>query len=285
MLRFLTTIGVCLWIVLGIAWFVSLAPTATDQPPKNNGEAQQSREDSKKNKTSVVSVIEVRSWDFVHTYKDETTAASTLIIAIFTIILGVFTVRLSGSTRIAAVAASRSADAAVAMELPWLRVDVPNELEKVNGPQDDWGGLIWDVETAELPEYSKISEIDFRNIGRTVAAPVKLELGYKVVRELPRQEPSYTWGRQCDHGTVILPDNQTVTIECAGFCISLTAGERASINDGRAILWVFGALSYIDFLQQPHTCRFCWRWGCQDGVGLYHFYKVEGMPPEYTAKS
>jgi hypothetical protein len=50
------------------------------------------------------------------------TAIGTLIIATFTAILGIFTVSLARSTRIAADAAKRSSDAAIDLEVPRLSV-------------------------------------------------------------------------------------------------------------------------------------------------------------------
>jgi hypothetical protein len=55
--------------------------------------------------------------EFVHNNRDDINAYSTIVIAIFTAVLGVFTVSLAGSTRLAAQAAER---ALVDLERPWL---------------------------------------------------------------------------------------------------------------------------------------------------------------------
>jgi hypothetical protein len=182
-------------------------------------------------------------------------------------------------------AADLSARAAVAIESPFIRVDAPDELARVENAQDDDGGLIWDVQSPDLPEFSRIYEIEFRNIGRTTAAPTKLQLGWKVALPLAPEEPAYTWSRRCDNGTALPGDNKPYTIECSKFCIVLSAKDRELISAKTAALWVFGALTYRDFLDEPHVSRFCWRWGCPDGVGLYYFYTDEQTPTRYIAKS
>jgi hypothetical protein len=75
------------------------------------------------------------------------------------------------------------------------------------------------------------------------------------------------------------------TLECFKFCIVLTAQERTAIAANTAAQWVFGALTYRDFLDESRVSRFCWRWGCPDGVGLYYFYRDEHTPSQYIAKS
>jgi hypothetical protein len=221
----------------------------------------------------------------VDAWHDDLTAAATVIIAVFTTILGVFTVSLARSTSIASNAAKRSADAAIAMELPFIRADPPEDLTKVENIEDDRGGLIWDVETLDLPEFSRLYGLTFRNIGRTTAAPTKLELGWKVALTLPPESPVYTWSRRCDHGTVILPGNEPFQLDCNNFCIALTAQDRSEIAADNKALWVFCALTYRNFFDETQTSRFCWRWGCPDGVGLYYFHTDEHTPAEYTAKS
>src|ERR1700722_5640122 len=60
----------------------------------------------------------------IDSWHDDLTAAATIVIAIFTTILGVFTVSLARSTRIAAIAADLSARAAINIELPILVAEV-----------------------------------------------------------------------------------------------------------------------------------------------------------------
>lgn len=215
------------------------------------------------------------------------TAVGTLIIAVFTTVLGLFTISLAGSTRIAANAASKSADAVIAIELPLIRVNNPDDLWRTEDINDDGGGQQWNVDVPLLPEFSRIYGLKFRNLGRTTASPTKLQLGWEVTKVLSVRKPRYNWERRCDHGSVI-PSNtegdDAIEIECVGFCIALSEQDRALIQEGKAALWVFGALTYLDFLDLPRTRRFCWKWGCPDGTGLYYFHTEEGAPAQYTKK-
>jgi hypothetical protein len=222
---------------------------------------------------------------FLQTYNGAVTAVATIAISVFTFFLVRVSNRQARLTRDAVNVAKRSADAAIAIELPFIRADAPDELTKVENIEDDTGGLIWDVETPDLPEFSRIYNLTFRNIGRTTAAPIKLELGWKVALSLGPEEPVYTWSRRCDHGTVLPGDNQPYQLDCSKFCVVLAAEDQHVIYANTAALWVFGALTYRDFLNESHVSRFCWRWGCPDGVGLYYFYTDEHTPAQYTAKS
>jgi uncharacterized membrane-anchored protein len=57
-----------------------------------------------------------RSAHLIDTYHDDVNAVSTIIIALFTAVLGVFTIRLAKSTRIAADAAKLNAEALMTAE-------------------------------------------------------------------------------------------------------------------------------------------------------------------------
>jgi hypothetical protein len=90
--------------LLGIAWVGSL-PWPSCEPPKPSAEAQQKDNAPQKYCASISGAIFTYIGHFIHDNQDEITAASTPIIAIFTAILGIFTIRLSRSTRVTADAA------------------------------------------------------------------------------------------------------------------------------------------------------------------------------------
>jgi hypothetical protein len=220
--------------------------------------------------------------DFVDKNNAAVTALSTVVIAIFTTILGVFTVSLAKSTRIAALAANRTAETAVALELPHIRVDRPRELLKTDSAEDNDGGLVWDTEFPELPQFSRIYDISFRNIGRSTASPTALLLGWQVTNHL-RGDPQFCWSQECRHQSVI-PADKEATISFDSFGIELTDQQRLAVKNKEAALWLYGRLEYEDFMDEPHFIGFCWRWGCPDGVGLYYFYVDEKTPQQYRAK-
>ena len=126
MLKLLTTIAVLLWIAVGMAELVSLAPIPHDYVPVNNKDAKQSQDCGKENNPSFIRVLICASGSLVDTYHDDITAGSTLVIAFFTGIFGWFTISLSKATRIAVDAAKQSSDAALAIELPIIRCSIPN---------------------------------------------------------------------------------------------------------------------------------------------------------------
>lgn len=116
MLKLLTTVAVILWIVVGMVALVSFAPTVENAPDRST-EEQKGRQCKEKSPTSLVRTVFCNVGGFVDAYHDDISAASTVIIAIFTTILGLFTISLSNSTRIAAKAAEK---ALTELERPWL---------------------------------------------------------------------------------------------------------------------------------------------------------------------
>ena len=94
-------------------------------PCKQTGDQQEKAQSAKEGcgfATSASYRLTVASVDWIDQRHDFVTAASTVVIAIFTIILGIFTVSVARATRVAANAADLSARAAVAIELPIIRV-------------------------------------------------------------------------------------------------------------------------------------------------------------------
>src|SRR5271165_6663113 len=111
MLKFLSTIAVVLWIFVGMAELLSLAPPTVNQTPVNSGETKKADKCGEENNPSLIRMIFCDIGGLIDVYHDNITAASTLVIAAFTVILGIFTMRLAKSTRIAADAAKDTAAA------------------------------------------------------------------------------------------------------------------------------------------------------------------------------
>jgi hypothetical protein len=98
MLRFLATIAVILWIVLGMAALVSFAPKIEDRP-RYNTEQHNAVKCYEEGSPSLIRTIFCWSGDFIDAYHEDISAVSTVIIAIFTAILGYATWFLYGATR------------------------------------------------------------------------------------------------------------------------------------------------------------------------------------------
>jgi hypothetical protein len=89
--------------------------------------------------------------DFVYRNRDDINAYSTIVIAIFTAILGMFTVSLARSTRVAAEAAEK---ALVDLERPWLFIE---------------NAIIIHIVTPATLEVAWTVRLIVRNIGRAPA--------------------------------------------------------------------------------------------------------------------
>jgi hypothetical protein len=165
MLRLLTRVALVIWIVLGIADLVSLAPTAVEGPPVHGSEAQQGRNGTGKSKPSIIGRAFVDLGDLVHAYKDEITAGSTFIIAVFTTILGLFTVSLARSTRQAANSAAESSEAAVAAERGFI-VEV---LKTFNLDPAFWAARYPNSPTMTSAGSDLKTTISLKNYGKTPA--------------------------------------------------------------------------------------------------------------------
>jgi len=188
------------------------------------------------------------------------TTAATVVIALFTAVLGIFTVRLAISTRaaadaarIAADAAKRSADVAVAIELPTLLV-VSVELE-----YRSWSSAMGSDKVYKAPSRIKIA---LKNFGRTPAIMTSYCAHWKVADALP-DSPVYSGIVRCPSGTVVAPD-EIESLEPDTWNLELAPADAEAINAGDTNLWVYGFISFRDFLGQQHTTGYCAVW--RDGV-------------------
>src|ERR1035437_444117 len=122
------TMFVAVLIIVGV---LGIGGWSCHQPPKPNSETAQIKNNTGKDCSTFYGTIIAGFHDsgtFVTANHDEINAASAVAIAIFTAVLSVFTISLSGSTRIAANAAKESADVAnktlIATQRPWVTADV-----------------------------------------------------------------------------------------------------------------------------------------------------------------
>lgn len=209
----------------------------------------------------------------------------TLVLAAFTGLLvgvsvfqGVMLLRAEKTTRIAANAADLSARAAIAIELPILRVR-GSQIELADIDEGtDLNGPYASVLLEGLPrQHSVVSDIEIKNFGRTHAFPIHVDLGFSV-GELPK-EPAYIQTSRRPGGAVIEP-NEPTRME-VHFGIHLTPEQVLAVQAEETILWLYFSVAYRDFMNTRHDARFCYYWGRPDGVGIYYF--AEGAPPEaYT---
>jgi hypothetical protein len=95
--RQIVTIALLVSLVIGLAWFDRSSSRSFAQPIKQSGKNQKEASHAEKDDASIVDAIINSTGDFIHRNRDEITASSTFIIAVFTAVLGIFTVSLARS--------------------------------------------------------------------------------------------------------------------------------------------------------------------------------------------
>src|ERR1700728_3838687 len=238
---------VLLLIIVGL---FGIGSWSCNQPPKPDGEPERSQHAIAEYCPTYYGTLIVGLYNvgpFVKSNKDEITAASTFIIAIFTAILGTFTVTLSRSTRIAANAAKRSADAAIAIELPIIKASLDN-LSK--GTSLKQGMQI---------EYISVTRVVFSNVGRTKAFPVKLRYG--LTGRVRAKKPRYTFVETFAFNDILDADEKVETPKFLSEFNKIENGIWSRICAGSVPVWFYCELSYLDFMQDDtREAAFCWRW-------------------------
>lgn len=183
----------------------------------------------------------------------------------------------------AADAAILQANAAVGIELPILRAWL-TELFRITEPIPKHGSYSTYENTGIPTKYSGISEFTFRNQGRSPAFISKLAIGY-TVSPIPVGEPVYRVESRLPQGDTIEPNTEGKKIELA-VTIEVSESEIAAMTAGTSHLWVYGQLTYTDFLDETiNQYRFCWRYlNLNEGRGsaLYVLEYVENAPPTYV---
>ena len=249
----LTTLLVAAAIILAI--FV-IGSWSCDQPPKPHGETQKSEQSAAEHCSTSYGIFEIGLFDigpFVHANHEEITAASTAIIAIFTIILGVFTVSVSNSTRATAVGF-------MSAERPHMIIS-ELKVSGLNSPPAD----------GKIP-----LTITFRitNFGRTPAFAKQMSLHLYFMDKLPRdlhQEVREING-------VTAPDRWWGTEWPTTVEAPLDRIER--VKSGEFGIFVYGCFKYEDIFERPHETGFAYSLDVERGSDASkHFSPAEA--PSY----
>lgn len=150
-------------------------------------------------------------------------------------------------SRIAAQAALRSANAAIGLELPFLRIE------------PGWAGF-GHFREADKPvvHYFNVGLLKVSNTGRTKAIPVELKCGWTFGEEL-QIEPIYQWGTWFKVDATVEP----YPAEPAEFTIpdlrmDVPEGAYEQLRERQANLWFYVRFSYLDFMKARHDEGFCW---------------------------
>jgi hypothetical protein len=255
MLRKIAFLLATLILVFGFA----VASWSSQQQPQNqqatasNSSPNCTAEQNKPTKTwgEGLSIIWNRTWD-------DPVAFYTFILSIFTALLALvsfaqvgFLIRADRTARLTAEAAKLSADAAIGVELPII------SLAQIQLKNQDQGGRTAGAVVGPPGPVSKL-EIAFRNLGRTPAELIAQCVEWAVVQKLP-DTPIYKANFPYVPGTFIeAGEASTATLQ--NYFIRLQPGEITEIADDTKFLWVFGYLSFKDFLGKTHSTRFCAKW-------------------------
>jgi hypothetical protein len=181
-------------------------------------------------------------------------------------IQGYFLLRADNTARLAANAADLSARAAVAIELPIIRIDPDNGSF---GVRQEFG-----IRTEEL----LIQHVGFKNDGRTKAFPIEVAFGWTVGDTLPAN-PVYRHTKPFGVDSIIGPD--ILQVDNVNLCIDLPDGGYDQLRSGSTNFWFYCRFAYLDFMQTRHEAGFCW--SRFEGIGGGRFVRDE--TPAYNRRT
>jgi hypothetical protein len=163
-----------------------------------------------------------------------------------------FLIRSDNNARLAANAADLSARAAIALQLPIIRVEVDSL-----GHGEFTSGQ-------EIIEDCYVHSVSISNLGDTKALPKEVLFGWTAGERLP-DNPKYQFVAQFPHNC-ILKANQIGLFQPLRGSLILKKGQWTKICGGN-FLWFYCAVLYEDFMGEIRSHGFCWRWS-NTGIGM-----------------
>jgi hypothetical protein len=183
-------------------------------------------------------------------------------------------------TKLSADAAILNAKAAIGVKLPSIhasKIELFHPGPPYGKNADTYKSQIID---GRPPSNSQIA-ITFSNIGETNAHIAGICFEYFVGHRLP---PLPTYQRILPFTETVIKANHEWQFCPVNFFIMLNAEQDRALDLVLAShLWVYGYISYLDFMNTPHEHRFCQRWLTTSILGsptgfVPEFY----IPREYT---
>jgi hypothetical protein len=132
----------------------------------------------------VVLCVQIITFDLLHANRDDINAISTIFIAAFTAVLGIFTIRLASSTQVAAKAANDAAEIAqrslTDLERPYIFIFGVRQIRHV--VDDEWYVEFTVANYGKMPAIIEGAWIDFvtDNEGKP-PSPTLLEEGHTLL--------------------------------------------------------------------------------------------------------
>jgi len=224
--------------------------TATQQTPAASAEEKQ----PPKSFGQSLAIIWARTWEDPVAFFTFALACLTGALVVVSLMQGYFLLRADRTARLAAEAADSSARAAIALQLPLIRIK-PEKLERLEGHTcgDDF-------------EECSVSSVIISNLGSTRAFPTEILYGWNLGDDVLPKEPSYRYSERFPINFFIEPDPKTTPRKILTMGMPLEAGQWFQICLGN-YCWFYCALLYTDFMGEPHSHGFCWRWASK-GTGM-----------------
>jgi hypothetical protein len=185
--------------------------------------------------------------------------------------LGVFTISLAESTRIAANAANLSAKAAIAIDLPIIRAHAQTPGYGTSTPPG-----------AAKPKHTvSVNQVFFSNLGRTRAFPIALQIGCTIGERLPKT-PVYDFTRPSKINAILEAESDGAEITLHEYDFDAPPDIYDMLREKKANWWFYCNLIYLDFMQTRHEAGFCWK--CNATVGSMGTF-IEDATPAYNRKT
>jgi hypothetical protein len=193
---------------------------------------------------------------------DEPIALYTLFLAIFTFVLAFissiqiyFLIRADRTARISADAATTQSKAVIAMESPIIILANLELFESSGNPKKITSGVpqkFWKIVTT------------FKNVGRTAATVKEICINWNIVSTLPEKpiyrEPIFKTERS---STIIQATEGIFTYEKSWFPI-LEEKEVVDLNHKNAYLWIYGYITFTNFIGETYRTGFVRKWTCSE---------------------
>lgn len=243
-------------------------PQPTEQHQEaSNGHAAAKSDEKKPAKSTgeSLSVIWDKTWEDPVAFYTFVLTGFTGLLAFVSFFQGAMLLRSDRSARIAAEAADLSARAAIAVNLPIIRI-VPAKV--------GYG-------SSGLQRHISVYSLQFSNLGATKAFPIEVEYGWTIGGELP-PTPIYRRIKAFEVGDIFEP-NPTVDREIYLPDAEIEIPETGynQIQSGTINVWFYCRLLYLDFMETERTIGLCWKRFEHTGGGGFR----ADTTPAYNAKT
>jgi len=270
MLKFLATIAAILWIVVGMAELVSLAPAVSNHPPKTNNEGDLNGRCGTENNPSIVRIIICKIGETIDAFHDDITAASTVIIAILTVILGCFTISLARSTKRAADSSTLASTALLATE----RGTIVEVIRFIDASAPYWGANTFNKSpTMSAREVDVGFALYFRNYGKTPASIYDISLDIIISDDVPKIIFSIDDAFVLKKPTLARGEHSAEIEVKRSFIISFIIS-RSLVERSKSV-YLIGTVDYVDVFGVRWKREFIWEYSRRLGACLLRYEQTQ----------